>query len=585
MISINRNVESHFASLPSVNIERSTFDTSRNVKTSFSCGSLIPFFCSEVLPGDTFDVSTSKVIRSQTMLTPFYGDLVCDTFYFFCPNRLVWDHWEEFCGENKESAWAPTTEYTMPTIIPPEGGFAVNTLADYFGLPLGIEWKGDDELAPMVLPFRMYAKIVDEFFRDENLTDPLLIPTDDANQFGSNGDNYITDVANGGKPFVVAKLHDYFTSCLPSPQKGPAVGIPIDVPVFSGGVFPVTTGRNVSEDATMYPMVVKTLQTPSGTSNDFNDLRLRAVNATANGYWNQSTQTPASGAMSISTVNPLSGYYGIAPANLQVDIPSDVSGGSVQAEFSVNELRLAFAYQRFLEALARSGSRYTEILLGLFNTHSPDARLQRPEYLGGNRVPLNVTEVTNVAQTSTDFLGDVAAKSQTNDRNHSFIKSFTEHGFVIGLMCIRYEHSTSQAIEKFWTRKKFTDFYNPKFAHLGEMPVYQAELYATADNMVDRTKIFGYQEAWAEYRYGRNMVTGEMRPGVANSLSYWNLADHYDEPPYLSDEWIREDPGNLDRVLAVSHDVANQFWVDILVNCKCTRPMPLYSVPGLIDHF
>lgn len=190
------------------------------------------------------------------MLTPFYGDLVCDTFYFFCPNRLVWDHWEEFCGENKESAWAPTTEYTMPTIIPPEGGFAVNTLADYFGLPIGIEWKGDDELAPMALPFRMYAKIVDEFFRDENLTDPLLIPTDDANQFGSNGDNYITDVANGGKPFVVAKLHDYLSSCLPSPQKGPSVGIPIDVPLFGGGVFPVNAVSNFTVPQSVYPMVV-----------------------------------------------------------------------------------------------------------------------------------------------------------------------------------------------------------------------------------------------------------------------------------------------------------------------------------------
>ena len=574
---MNRNVESHFATLPRANIERATFDRSRNIKTSFNAGDLIPFMVEEVLPGDTFDISTSKVIRSQTMLTPLFGDLFADTFYFFVPSRLCWHHWKEFCGENSESAWAPTTEYTMPTIAAPEGGFALNTIADYMGLPIGVEWDASDELAPMALPFRAYATICQEFFRDENVTDPLLIPLDDANQQGTNGDNYITDVANGGKPFRAAKFHSYETSVLPSPQRGEAVGIPIDVPTFGGGIFPVSTSANNVAPASFYPMMMA--RGASGAI-DLDNPVTQNLNAQGALY--------ASGTNLVGTsltYADSSNIAGLAPINLQVDIPSDGSGGSVSAEFSVNELRLAFAYQRFLEATARSGGRYTELLLGLFDVKSPDARLQRPEYLGGNRVPIHVTEVTNTAQTNQDYLGDIAAKSQTNDRNHDFTKSFTEHGFIIGLMCIRYEHSYSQGVDKMWTRKKFTDFYNPKFAHLGEMPVYQAELCATSDNMKTRNDIFGYQEAFAEYRYGRNMVTSEMRPGVPNSLSYWNLADYYTEPPYLSDEWIRETPDNVDRVLAVSHNVANQFWVDILVHNKCTRPMPMYSVPGLIDHF
>lgn len=574
---MNRNVESHFATLPRANIERSTFDTSCNIKTSFNCGDLIPFGLWEILPGDSWDVTTSKVIRSQTMLTPLFGDLMVDTYFFFVPSRLCWNHWREFCGENTESAWAPEIEYAMPTIASPEGGFAINTIADYLGLPIGVEWNADDELAPMALPFRGYALIAQEFFRDENLTDPLLIPLDDAHQQGSNGSNYITDVANGGKPFRVAKYHSYETSALPAPQKGAAVGIPIDVPLFSGGVFPVTTTADFSWPSSGVPMAVSRLKAGNVTDKD-NLPTLETQYQSLNFITSDNVANQTSWANNTNVTS-------YVPANLAVNIPSDTPGGTVTAEFSVNELRLAFAFQRFLERLALSGSRYTEILLGLFDVRSPDARLQRPEYLGGNRVPINVTEVTNVAQSDQDYLGDVAAKSQTNDRHHDFVKSFTEHGFVFGLMCIRYEHSYSQGIHKMWTRKKFTDFYNPKFAHLGEMPIYQAELCATSDNMQTRNDIFGYQEAWAEYRYGRNMVTSEMRPGVPNSLSYWNLSDYYEEPPYLSDEWIRESPENLDRVLAVSHNVANQFWADILVSAKVTRPMPMYSVPGLIDHF
>lgn len=575
---MNRNVESHFSELPAANIQRSKFDRSRGVKTSFNAGDLIPFLVEEVLPGDTFDITTSKVVRSQTMLTPVMDNMYLDTYYFFVPNRLVYKSWQRFCGENTEGPWAPSSDLILPCISSPAGGFASGSLGDYMGLPVGVEWKATDDLAPMALPFRAYALICNEFFRDENLSDPLLIPTDDANQYGSNGDNYITDVANGGKPFKVAKYHDYFTSSLPNSQRGDPVGIPISVPTFAGGVFPVAAVSDWTMPEAAYPAIFGVGQGAFSNINNVDTINPTYATALANGS-NGNVTNNAGATYDWANFNTFT------PLNLAVDIPSQAPGGSVQAEFTVNELRLAFAYQRYLESMARSGGRYVELLLGLFGVRSDDARLQRPEYLGGNRIPINVSEVTNSAQSEADFLGDLGAKSQTNDRHHDFVKSFSEHGLLIGVMCVRYDHSYTQGIERFWTRKKFTDFYNPKFANLGEVPIYQAEIMATSENLADKSKVFGFQEIWADYRYGRNLCTGEMRPLVENSLAHWNLSDAYETPPMLSDEWIRETPVNVDRVLAVSHTVANQFWADIYVGNFCTRPMPLYSVPGLIDHF
>lgn len=571
---MNRNIESHFAQLPAAEIQRSTFDRSCSYKTSFNVGDIIPFMVDEVLPGDTFNISTAKVVRSQTMLTPIMDNMFLDTYYFFVPNRLVWKHWREFCGENRDGAWAPTVEYTIPTIEAPSGGFAKGTIADYMGLPTGVEWKATDPLAPSALPFRAYALICNEFFRDENLTDPLLISLDDANQQGSNGDDYANDVANGGKPFRAARMHDYFSSCLPSSQKGDAVGIPIHIPGIEipGSTIPVTTGNHKTLPTDpVYPLYFGSSSTSGNGSSAFVPDKVSALFREENilrGYDAGETH-----------ISPT------APINLKVDVPAFTAGGDSDLSFTVNELRLAFAYQRFLESLARNGSRYTELLLGLFGVRSPDARLQRPEYLGGNRIPISVSEVTNNAQTAQDYLGDLGAKSNTGDVNHDFIKSFTEHGYLFGLMVIRYDHSYSQGLQRFWTRKKFTDFYNPKFAHLGETGVYQAEIMATPANIADSSKVFGFQEIWADYRYKPSMVTGEMRPGVQNSLAHWHLADHYETVPTLSDGWIREDKANVDRVLAVQSSVADQFWCDIYIKNECTRPMPMYSVPGLLDHF
>ena len=572
---MQRNVESHFSQLPQANIQRSIFDRSCSYKTSFNAGELIPFFVDEVLPGDTFDISTSKVVRTQTLLTPLMDNLYLDTFYFYVPTRLTWDHWKEFCGENSSGPWAPSVDYTVPTIASPSGGFASGTIADYMGLPVGVTWKATDPLAPSALPFRAYALICDHFFRDENLQSPLLIPTGDSNQTGSNGSmsDSLANIANGGKPFVANRYHDYFSSCLPSPQKGDPVGIPISVP---GGTFPVTAVPfNVDSQA---PASLNRLYgwfadaKSSGSVNAFVPGSVAQVSKTAD----KSGHSERIGSYSVT-----SEAFPFDFANLATTIPPQSDGNPSEVSFTINQFRLAYTMQCYLERLARGGSRYSELLLSLFGVKSPDARLQDPEYLGGNRIPLSVTEATNTAQTEQEFLGDVGAKSVTSDVHSDFVKSFTEHGFVIGIFCVRYQHSYSQALNRMWLRKKFEDYYNPMFANLGEVPVYKAEIYATSDTIKDDKNIFGYQEIWSDYRYKPNLVTGEMRPGVTNSLANWHLADYYTAEPTLSSGWIPEDKSNIDRVLAVGSNVANQFWADIFVKNKCTRCMPMYSIPAL----
>lgn len=564
---MNRNVESHFSQIPNVDIQRSIFDRSSGHKTSFNVGELIPLYVDEILPGDSVNITTSKVVRLQTLLTPMMDNLYLDTYWFFVPNRLCWEHWKQFCGENTESAWVPTTSYEIPTIKSPDGGFAVGTIADYMGLPVNTVFH--ESRLPSALPFRAYALICDQFFRDQNLTDPLNIPLGDAVQQGSNGDSYISDVANGGKPFKVAKYHDYFTSCLPSPQKGQAPSVKIGSD-FVGGDFPVYSKNSLIDVNQFY----------SSYSKD-NFMRFN--------LWQPSSSTVTegfnlgcvhdNGALPEAHFGPPSEFVntsGVYPVNLWANVPSQSLSGN---PIDINQLRLAFQTQRFLERNARGGTRYVEILQSHFGVVSPDARLQRPEYLGGNRVPLNINSVSNTAQSDKDFLGDLGANSITSDVHHDVIKSFTEHGFIMCLGCVRYDHTYSQGMERFWTRRQFTDFYLPVFANIGEQPVYSDEIF-----YVGNDDVFGYQEAWADYRYKPNRVSGEMRPNVANTLASWHLADNYSAVPTLSDSWIREDKGIVDRVLAVSSANSNQVFCDIYFKSFYTRPMPMYSLPGLIDH-
>lgn len=559
---MNRNVESHFSELPGIDVPRSIFDRSCTHKTSFNVGQLIPFFIDEVLAGDSFNVTTSKVVRLQTLLTPVLDNLYLDTYYFFVPQRLVFNKTKEFYGENTAGAWVPQVTYQLPSISSPSGGFNTGTLADYMGLPVGVQWNATDSKAPIALPFRAYALVANEFFRDENLTDPLNIPLGDSNQTGSNGSSYISDVANGGMPFLVSKYHDYFTSCLPKAQK---LDQPVSMKFVADTLFPVgTTSQNHDpiakfQSGTTYPIYVKD------------------KNGTGPYVSNIAASTPASAVTTqMAGMQQGIGLNYMTPTNLWADASSI-------GQFTINELRLAVQLQRYYERMARSGSRFTEYLRSFFGVTSPDASLQRPEYLGGNRIQIEVHEVTNTAQSQTDFLGDVGAKSVTSDVHEDFVHSFTEPGYILGLCCARYDHSYAQGLERFWFRKKVEEFYNPVFSQLGEQPVYKAEIYADATTMADDS-VFGFQECWADYRYKPDRVSAELRPQASNTLASWHFSDYYQSAPTLSDSWIREDKTNVDRTLAVTSANANQIFMDIYIKNFCTRVMPMYSIPGLLDH-
>lgn len=549
---MNRNVESHFALNPtSIDLSRSTFDRSASVKTSFNAGDIVPFFLEEVLPGDTFNVKSSKVVRMQTLLTPMMDNVYLDTYYFFVPNRLVWKHWKEFNGENTESAWIPQTTYEVPQITAPaDTGWSVGTIADYFGIPTGVP-----NLSVSALPFRAYALIMNEWFRDQNLSDPLVVPDDDATVAGVNTGTFVSDVAKGGKPYIAAKYHDYFTSCLPSPQKGPAVTIPVSGGA-TGSAIPV---YSLDSNHATIP--------PDGFTRGA--LTFSDPNSASYKFW------PSNNSWSSSS----SGQTGVYPNNLYA-----VGESSVQMA-TINDLRMAFQIQKLYERDARGGSRYIEVLKSHFGVTSPDARLQRPEYLGGNRVPININQVIQQSGTGTGSStpqGTVVGMSQTTDSHADFLKSFTEHGFIIGVMVARYDHTYQQGLDRLWSRKDRFDYYWPVFANIGEQAVKNKEIYAQGNAEDD--EVFGYQEAWADYRYKPNRVTGEMRSAYAQSLDVWHLADDYASRPSLSDSWIREDKTNIDRVLAVTSKNSNQFFADIYVQNRATRPMPMYSVPGLIDH-
>lgn len=560
---MSRNANSRFATNPvRLDMSRSKFPRNFSHKTTFNAGQVIPFYVDEVLPGDTFQVRTSKVVRMQTLLTPVMDNVYLDTYYFFVPNRLVWEHWKQFMGENTESAWIPQVEYEVPQLTAPANGWEVGTLADYMGVPTGV--KG---LSVSALPFRAYALIMNEWFRSENLTDPLNIPVDDATVQGVNTGNYVSDVAKGGKPFVANKFRDYFTSCLPSPQKGPDVTINT---AQLGNAPVVPMDKPVPKDLLNYPYNV---YIPNGNSDFGAGYHAGSVhqNAFGGAYW---LAKDGNSDLDPTIDNGVVGY----PANLWAQFDNTVSVATI------NQLRTAFQIQKFYERSARGGSRYIETLKAHFGVTSPDARLQRPEYLGGNRIPVSINQVIQNSGTVSGStpLGDTGAMSLTTDVHSDFTKSFVEHGFVIGVMVARYDHTYQQGIERFWSRKSMFDYYWPEFANIGEQAVLNKEIYAQGNAQDD--EVFGYQEAWADYRYKPSRVSGEMRSSYAQSLDVWHLADDYSKMPALSDAWIHEDPATINRVLAVSDNLANQFFCDIYVQNYSTRNMPLYSIPGLIDH-
>lgn len=561
----NRNSNAHFSLAPQVEIERSTFDRSCNVHTSMNVGDLIVFYWDEILPGDTFEIQTSKVARLQTLIAPVMDNLYLDTYYFFVPNRLVWDDWKFFMGEN-DRAWYPETVYRIPKVSNPTQsnldtpGWNQGTLADYMGLPIYAD-VSPVHFAVNALPFRAYALIWNEWFRDENLQDCLLIPTDEG---GTTTGSQVNPVY-GGKIMKANKYHDYFTSCLPGPLKAP------ETPLIEG-IMPVRTysGNLIQGTGTPMRMITTSGGVPSG---------------------NKHMVTNGSDVKQLNTTSSETVGNALMPSNLYVnmaDLRIPEEGGLLGdvSALTINGLRQAFQIQRLLERDARGGTRYIELLKSHFSVTSPDARLQRPEYLGGNRIPLNIEQVVNTTGNQQMQLlpGDVSGWSQTSDSHFDVQKSFVEHGYILGLMVARYDHTYQQGVERAWSRENRLDFYWPALAHLGEQPVYKKELMVDVANS-DNEPVFGYQEAWAEYRYKPNYVTGAMRSALNNSLDMWHFADWYEDEPYLSNEWIQEDKNNVDRALAVKSTVENQIFMDIFVKNKATRPMPLYSIPGFIDHF
>ena len=564
-----RNQMHSFAATPSANIPRSRFDMPCNIKFTGNTGKLIPFYVCEVLPGDTFDVSTSLVCRLQTLIHPIFDNIYLDTYYFFVPNRLVWDNWKHFCGEPNK-AWLPDQEWTVPKIAvpvvvststtPTNDGYNYqwykDSIIDYMGVGLSV--TADDSSAVWqlnALPIRAYNKIYDDWFRDENLIDPINLYTGDVlkvwdkNQYTKNLDPLI-----GGQPYDAPKLHDYFTSALPQAQRGN----PATLVTGAGVSSIVKTGPNVLYTDHSYGMHMSTA-----------DNNLHAMVGS----------TSVSGSQVYTQVNSTvpQQNYGWLPDNLYADL------AGVNLGISINDLRMAFQVQKFMERSARGGARYIEIIKSMFGVDSPDARLQRSEYLGGHRVPINIHQIVNTTETVDTPLGNVGAMSVTSDVHNDFIHSFTEHGFVIGICTVRYKHSYPQGVDRFWTRNTKFDYYWPVFACIGEQPILNKEIYC--GDSTERDNVFGYQEAWADYRYKPNRVMGEMRPGVPNTLASWTLSDYYSQQPILSESWIKEDKMPVDRAIAVQSEVADQFLFDILVNNKATRPMPLYSIPGLVDHF
>lgn len=557
---MNRNTQAHFAQVPTIDISRSKFDRSFTHKTTFNAGDLIPFFITDVLPGDTMKMNTSHVVRMMTPVTPVMDNANLDTYFFFVPNRLIWDHWNEFMGENKTAPWTQQVEYTEPQIEAPSGGWTKGSLADYFGYPTNI---GGYKASAM--PFRAYVQCWNDWFRDENLKNPCNLYTGDSDTAGVDildpNYDYVTDTVKGAAPCKAAKMHDYFTSALPSPQKGPSVSVPLgsSVPVRAAEA---PTTLDWPYDDTMTGKQVALVMNNAGY--DFNASAEDTRKLQANGKY-------------------------IA---LEADLSQAVGA-------TVNQLRQAFQIQKFYERQARGGTRYIELLKSHFSVTNPDFRMQRAEYLGGMRTPININQVVQTDATSqqlggkyngstwewemTDLSpqGNTAAYSLTSGRNQDlFTHSFTEHGWVIGLAVVRQTHTYQQGLNRMFSRKTMFDYYWPEFANLGEQAILNKEIYL--DGTSADEEAFGYQERYAEYRYMPDIVTAEMRSDYAQSLDIWHWADDYSSRPSLGSDWIDETKENIERTLAVqNHD---QFFGDFYFNCIMTRPMPLFSVPGLIDH-
>jgi hypothetical protein len=549
---VNRNSEYNFAQNPQVGVSRSRFQRNSDNKTTFNTGELIPIYLDEVLPGDTHEIDMACVMRMATPIFPVMDNAFCDFYFFFVPNRLLWEHWKEFMGENKETAWTPKTEYSIPQVTAPAEGWAEGTLADYLGLPTKVK-----KISVSALPGRAYGLIYNEWFRNQNVTQPTLVEVTDATTTGKNdGSNTNDSAITLAKPLKAAKVFDYYTGALPEPQKGEPITIPItgSAPI---GLYNTATGDVTTNSAKMKEI--------------FTDAGLIATNgAYQASYWDPGDGPTANKGLAVgNTAGSI--YRGVA-------LGADLS--SVNAT-TINQLRQAFQIQKLLEKDARGGTRYREVLREHFGVISPDSRMQIPEYLGGYRLPINVSQVIQTSSTdNTSPQGNTAALSVTTMNKPMFTKSFTEHGFIMGLAVVRTDQTYQQGIDRMWSRKGRYDYYWPVLANIGEQAILNKEIYAEGNPNDDMA--FGYQEAWADYRYKPSKVTGLFRSNATQSLDAWHYAQDYKSLPFLGTQWMEQSDTEMKRTLAVQNQP--DFIADFYFMNKTTRCMPVYSIPGLIDH-